>query len=98
VEEEKVVYMSFTGSTLFAFLILIVIVGFKVIEYQADKISIHESLKKKKAQNIVVSKNWLDFDRNTRTYNVSYNVADEGRYKRVCKFHYSDIYWDDESK
>jgi hypothetical protein len=47
VEEEKVDYMSFTGSTLFAFLILIVIVGFKVIEYQADKISIHESLKKK---------------------------------------------------
>jgi len=90
--------MSSISSTIFIVLIIAVIIGYKVVEYHSDKIAIHESLQKKKAQKITVSKNWLDFDRTTRTYIVSYSDADGKQLKRECKFHYTDLYWDDKSE
>ena len=90
--------MSNNSSTILGILILIIITGFKLIEYQADKTTIQENLEKKKAKNITMSKNWLDFDRGTRTFNVSYTDVDGKQHSRVCKLHYTDLYWDDENE
>ena len=90
--------MSSIGSAIFTILIIAVLIGYKIIEYYADKTAIQESLEKKKSQIISISKNWLDFDRSTGTYNVSYKDTNGKQYKRECKFHYADLYWDDENE
>ena len=59
---------------------------------------IEEELKRRKAQDISISPQWLDFDRDTLTYSVSYVMPTGEHHENRCKVSIRlgadrDVYW-----
>jgi hypothetical protein len=46
---------------------------------------VHASLRSRKATDIRITPDWLDFDRDTLTYDVEYTAADGTRRRNTCK-------------
>ena len=79
--------------------VVLVGVGLFVRDRHASAVALIEGeLKRRKASDITISPQWLDFDRDTLTYNVSYVMPTGERHENRCKVSIRlgadrDVYW-----
>ena len=79
--------------------VVLVGVGLFVRDRHTHGVAVIEGeLKRRKATDIAISPQWLDFDRDTLTYNVSYVMPTGERHENRCKVSIRpgadhEVYW-----
>ena len=66
--------------------------------HQNAIVRIEDELRRRNASDVTISPNWLDFDRETLTYDVSYRMPSGERHMNRCKVatHLAadnEVYW-----
>ena len=84
------------------FILVIIVVSFTIRHLQttSHKLRIREYLQARAATNIIISKVWLDLDKNTSTYDVRYTNHQGRDCLTSCKIRTGflgsgEIYWRD---
>ena len=85
-----------TGKFILYVTLLIIGLFFFVVNHSDAKLTIKKYLQKKGAKDIVINREWFDFDRDTLTFSVEFIHPNGKKISARCKINHHAVFLDEE--